>query len=358
LCSKAEQLFTKNKGQTSLDVRMSPSSANTRHVYCTYFDSGYLARGLTLVESLRSFGDEADVLVLALDPSVKEFFDTEQIPGVRAIDVSALEASTPELLSVKASRSRMEYYFTCTPLLVRHAMNEFASPGSVTIYVDADLFFFDFPTAVVEALGEDSVGIIEHRYPQRVAQKFAKYGRFNVGWVAFRDSEDGRRVLDWYSDRTLEWCSDTPEDGKYADQGYLDSFPEFPGVKVLPQPGFDLAPWNTARHTVTCSSTGRIDVDSSPLVFFHFHGVRKVRSWFTTSQLIYGSPLTKVLKHSVYQPYINALARHERSVVEKLRIPPSVKRRGNGIIGIVSRARKFVFDRITIVTGNALKEQH
>jgi hypothetical protein len=340
-----------------LNVRKSSQSANTRHVYCTYFDSGYLARGLTLVESLRSFGDEADVLVLALDQQVKDFFDAEQIPGVRAIDVSALEASTPELLALKESRSRMEYYFTCTPLLIRHAMNEFATPGSVTIYVDADLFFFDSPTSVVEALGEDSVGIIEHRYPQRVAQKLAKYGRFNVGWVGFRDSDDGRRVLDWYADRTLEWCSDVPEDGKYADQGYLDSFPEFPGVKILPEPGFDLAPWNTARHTVTRSSTGSIDVDSSLLVFFHFHGVRKVRSWFTTSQLIYGSSLTKVLKHSVYQPYINVLARHERSVAEKLSVPPSVKKRGNGIIGLVSRARKFVFDRITIVTGNALKER-
>lgn len=335
---------------------MDSPATNPSQIYCTYFDSGYLARGLTLIESLRAHGDSSDVLILALDEQVKAFFDAEKIPGVRAIEVSELEASTPELLPLKTTRSRMEYYFTCTPLLIRQAMNELATPGSTTIYLDADLFFFASPSAVLTALGGDSVGIIEHRYPQRVAQKLAKYGRFNVGWVAFRDSPDGRRVLDWYAERTLEWCSDIPEGGKYADQGYLNSFPDFAGVAVLPQAGFNLAPWNTARHHVTLSSEGSVTVDSTPLVFFHFHGVRKVGAWFTTSQLIYGSPLTRVLKRNVYQPYVDSLARHEKSVAQKLTFPPAVKKRGTGIIGIISRARKVIFDRITIVTGNALKE--
>ena len=334
---------------------MGSTSTNTRHSYCTYFDSGYLARGLTLIESLRAHGDSSDVLILALDDQVKAFFDAENMPGVRAIDVSELESTTPELLPLKTTRSRMEYYFTCTPLLIRQAMNELATPGSTTIYLDADLFFFDSPSVVLSALSDDSVGIIEHRYPQRVAQKLAKYGRFNVGWVAFRDSLDGRRVLDWYADRTREWCSDIPESGKYADQGYLNSFPDFPGVAVLPQAGFNLAPWNTARHHVTLKAGGKVTVDSTPLVFFHFHGVRKVRSWFTTSQLIYGSPLTRVLRRNVYQPYVDALARHEKAVAQKLTLPPAVKKRGTGVVGVISRARKVVFDRITIVTGNALK---
>jgi hypothetical protein len=336
---------------------MGSISTNPRHSYCTYFDSGYLARGLTLIESLRAHGDSSEVLILALDEQVKSFFDTENIPGVRAIAVSELEAATPELLPLKATRSRMEYYFTCTPLLIRQAMNDMATPGSTTIYLDADLFFFDSPSVVLAALGDDSVGIIEHRYPQHVAQRLAKYGRFNVGWVAFRDSPDGRRVLDWYADRTLEWCSDVPEGGKYADQGYLNSFPNFTGVTVLPQAGFNLAPWNTARHQVTLAANGVVTVDSDPLVFFHFHGVRKVRSWFTTSQLIYGSPLTRVLRRNVYQPYVNALAHHERAVEQKLTFPPTVKKRGTGIIGVISRVRKLILDRITIVTGNALKER-
>ncbi len=336
---------------------MSSPPVAMRHVYCTYFDSGYLARGLALIESLRAHGDFSDVVVLALDEEVKAFFDAEGIPGVRAIDVGELERSTPRLLDLKSSRSRMEYYFTCTPLLIRHTMDVYATPGSVTIYVDADLFFFDSPASVVEALGEGSVGIIEHRYPQRVAKKLSKYGRFNVGWVAFRDSSEGRAVLNWYADRTMEWCSDIPEDGKYADQGYLDSFPDFPGVVILHQPGFNLAPWNTARHKVTLAISGDVQVDAVPLVFFHFHGVRKVRSWFTTSQLIYGSSLTKVLKANVYQIYVNALARMERDVAKKMTAPLLVKKRGAGIVGIVSRGRKAVFDRATIMTGNALKER-
>lgn len=331
---------------------MSPRPTRTT-VYCTYFDSGYLSRGLALIESLRAHGDASEVIILALDNDVKAFFDTEKMPGVSAILVDELERAEPELAPLKASRSRMEYYFTCTPLLIRFAMNRVNKPGTVAVYLDADLYFFDAPQRAIDALGTGSVGIIEHRYPARLATRLAKYGRFNVGWVAFVDDEDGRRVLDWYAASTLEWCGDKPTDGKYADQGYLDSFPGFAGVEILHSGAYDLAPWNTARHDIRLSD-GAVVVDGDPLDFFHVHGLRRVGDWFVTAQSVYGAKLTPALRAGVYEPYVETLLKWDAVAAAKLPARAAPAKRGVGVMGLAFRAYKNALNRWAIVSGNAI----
>ena len=338
-------------------------STTTPRVYCTYFDSGYLSRGLALISSLREHGDDSPVYVLALDDAAGLFLDQHAPENVFVLRIEELELVEPELLPLKTQRSRMEYYFTCTPLLIRYVMNQHATPGSIAIYLDADLFFFDDPQLVISAMGNGSVGIIEHRYPDTVAPKLAKYGRFNVGWVGFKDDAAGRNVLDWYASKTLEWCSDKPEDGKYADQGYLDWFPDFKGVEILNSPGFNLAPWNTRRHKLKLTPVGSSDqnhsdstlkVDGEPLVFFHFHGLRAVGSWFVSSQIIYKSQMNEILRKCVYQPYVNKLHSTDNEVFPYL--PTTViKKRGNGLHGALSRLRKNLVNVISIATQNALK---
>lgn len=328
-------------------------NATQQQIYCTYFDSGYLSRALTLFESLRNHGDNSKIIVLALDERVETYFNQNPQSNIEVITINDLEHNEPRLSPLKSSRSRMEYYFTCTPLLIRYALDQSKSSETLSIYLDADLYFFGEPENVTKDLYGDDVGIIEHRYPSQKAQKLAKYGRFNVGWVGFRNTEEGRKVLDWYANQTLDWCSDIPDRGRYADQGYLDWFPGFQKVKVLTNPGFNVAPWNTSTHKLT-SKNKTVESDGFPLTFFHFHGVRRVGKRFTTSQLIYGSPLNKVLKKDIYQPYINRLNYFDQEVLKSLGLDTTIKKRGNGLIGYLSRLRKQIFDGITIVSGNSI----
>lgn len=326
------------------------------HAYCTYFDSGYLSRGLALIESLREHGDDAQVWVLALDASAKRYLDDAALPGVTALTIADIEAAEPELPPLKAQRSRMEYYFTATPLLMRWVMNKQKDPASVVVYLDADLYFFDRPALVLDALGDGAVGIIEHRYPAAREKALLKYGRYNVGWVGIRADQRGRACVDWWSQSTLAWCFDKPEDGKYADQGYLDSFPtQFEGVVALPSLGMNLAPWNTAGVPLAETDGGVLVAGRDPLVFFHFHGVRRVRDWFVSSQLIYRAPMSRVLRDRVYTPYLKRLAAADAVVATTLGPPTASKARGNGLRGVVSRARKAVVDALSIATRNAVR---
>jgi len=322
--------------------------------YCTYFDSGYLSRGLVLIESLREYGDNSPVWVLALDDATKGYIESAKLPGVVALTIADIEAAEPELLPLKSQRSRMEYFFTSTPLLMRWVANQQNDPSTVVIYLDSDLYFFDNPSLVVEAMGTSSVGIIEHKYPARLAKRLAQYGRFNVGWVGIRADERGRACLDWWAASTLDWCYDKPEGGKYADQGYLDRFPEkFDGVSVLQSKGFNLAPWNTGGHELAVNDGEVVVDDTDRLVFFHFHGVRHVGNWYVSSHLIYGSRLSHVLRHKVYAPYLRRLEYMNATVTAALG-PAGTHKRGNGLRGVVSRLRKSTIDRVAILTGNAL----
>lgn len=327
------------------------------HLYCTYFDSGYLARGLALIESLRAHGDDAPVWVLTLDDAAKKYLDSVGIPDVFTLTIADIEAAEPQLLPLKASRSRMEYFFTSTPLLMRWVLGRYEDPATTTvIYLDSDLYFFDDPALVLRALGPGSVGIIEHRYPKRLEARLAKYGRFNVGWVGIKGDTNGRACLDWWAASTLEWCFDVPENGKYADQGYLDSFPgKFEGVVILESPGFDLAPWNTARHPLTLGADAHVLVDgAASLVFFHFHGVRRFGSWYVTSQLVYCAKLGRVLKNQVYVPYLRRLEEATRTVASALGENLVVNKRGNGWRGVAYRFSKSVLDRFMIASGNSI----
>ncbi|WP_431279751.1 hypothetical protein [Leifsonia poae] len=125
------------------------------HAYCTYFDSGYLPRALALFDSLQRHGDDSPIWVLALDDETADTLRALDRAGLHVITARDLEAAVPELAPLRAKRTRMEYYFTQTPLLMRYVLDVLGTPGSVAIYLDADLFFFDSPIRVLDALGED-----------------------------------------------------------------------------------------------------------------------------------------------------------------------------------------------------------
>ena len=57
------------------------------------------------------------------------------------------------------TRSRVGYYLTCTPVLLRHALRD----ADAAIYLDADLLLFSSPAPALEAFANGSIYIHEHR---------------------------------------------------------------------------------------------------------------------------------------------------------------------------------------------------
>lgn len=291
------------KGQTQAACDM------TRE-FCTYFDSRYLARGLALAESLRVHCPDHRLWVLCLDDASYQALRVLALREVVPIPLEAFEAGDVALLAAKQTRSTIEYYFTCTPSLPLFVLRSDASVQMVT-YIDADLFFFSSPEPLFSEMGGRSIAIVPHRFPAG-GRHFERYGVYNVGWLTFRRTEEGLACLRWWRERCLEWCFDREEPGRFADQKYLDDWPDrFASVHVIRDAGANVAAWNLANHRVSRGPSGVL-IDGEPLIFFHFHHLKRRASWwFETDCGSHRARLTSVLKQDVFTPYFRSLDRHE-----------------------------------------------
>ena len=167
---------------------------------------------------------------------------------MRLIALEQFEAGDSDLLKAKAERSLVEYFWTCTPSLPLFIFDHYPEVQLIT-YLDADLCFYADPQPIFDEMEDNSILIIDHRYPPEHAHLAAISGIYNVGLLAFRRDDRGLACLHWWRDRCLEWCFTRSEDGKFGDQKYLDDWPQrFSGVAVLQHKGAGLAPWNAAQY--------------------------------------------------------------------------------------------------------------
>lgn len=284
--------------------------------YCTYFDQRYANRGVALYRSLERIDPDFHLWVLCLTKECETVLGRTDLPHLTAISMSEFEAGDEALQQAKTNRSAVEYYFTCTPSLPLYLFGKHTDVDLVT-YLDADLYFHRSPEPLFEELGDRSIGVIAHRFPPG-KEHLAKWGVFNVGWVSFRRDEQGIACLSWWRERCLEWCYDRFEDGKFADQAYLDAWPSmFPGVRILEHKGANLAPWNIANYNVKWDGH-RVMVDQDPLLFFHFHGLKKARGPFYDLDLTkYDVGASGATRSRIYLPYLRELHAIDREL-EKL----------------------------------------
>jgi hypothetical protein len=278
-----------------------------RH-YCTYFDHNYLPRGLALYRSLRRYSPDFKLWVLCLSPQAHSALQALALPGIETISLQELERRDPALAQAKSNRSTIEYYFTCTPSLPGFIFRNWDGVDCIS-YVDSDMYFFSDPEAIFDEIGSCSVAITPHRFSPAMQWK-EKFGRFNVGWLTFRRDSAGLACLESWRTQCIEWCYDRYEDGRYADQKYLDEWPvRFQGVKVLEHPGINTAPWNVGGCRLSQGPHG-VSVNDQPLILFHFHKLKQVTPRIYDPQWHdYAIKPTAILRRQIYGPYIEVLER-------------------------------------------------
>jgi hypothetical protein len=265
-----------------------------------------------MIDSLRSNSLNFKIWVLCLTEECKLILDNLDLPEIESLSLHSLENDHPELLIAKSNRTTPEYYFTLSPFWPNWVLRNNSEIDSIT-YLDADLEFFCSPQCLFDETKGSSIGIIEHRFhPSFDISK--NYGRFNVGWIYFqKDHESSLCLANWQS-QCLEWCKDYPEDGKFADQKYLDNWPkDYKGTHIIRNPGANLAPWNIKTHKINYSN-GNLYSDDHPVVFYHFQLMKALDSThFLTSFEIYKVPIEqrKKIIEWLYKPHIIKLLKKE-----------------------------------------------
>ena len=240
--------------------------------------------------SLKEHCSDFILWILCLDDETECLLEKMNLPEIKLIKMSEFEDG--RLLAIKPFRNPTEYAWTCTANLCRFMLEQ-KRVEHIT-YLDADLYFFNRPEQIFTEIGDNSIAIIEHRFPTKQEEYEKKVGRFNVGFVYFKNDPNGRQAVNWWADKVLAWCFDRLENGLYGDQLYLNDWPErFDKVKIIKHPGAGLAPWNI-RAPIT-----------QERIFYHFHAFKILGKNNFIEAKGYFIPTTP--KGLFYQPYIKAI---------------------------------------------------
>ncbi len=307
--------------------------------YCTSFNETYLIRGITLYQSLAQHSSQPFTLwVLCFDDRSYDILQQLSLPNFKPVPLTALEADDSAMLVAKSNRSTVEYFFTCSPLLPLYLFKHNSSIEQIT-YLDSDLFFFADPQPIFDEMGSASILIIPHRFPPHL-KHLEESGIYNVGLLSFRKDKNALACLHWWRERCLEWCYDLHEDGKFADQKYLDDWTtRFSGVHVLQHKGANLAPWNVMNYHLQ-QHNSKIYVDDEPLIFFHYQGVKIINSLIYDPGLFqYGIKDTKV-KRLIYPHYIHELTNTRKWAKQRV---PDLKPMFSGINSRAYGLKTFIY---------------
>ncbi len=100
-----------------------------------------------------------------------------------------------------------------------------------------------------------------------------KHGVYNLGFLAVRNTDQGRRFVAWWADRLRRFCYDEVSNGLFTDQRWVDLAPAFfDDIAIVREPQYNVATWNLTHRRATGTAPYEIQVNGRPLVFYHFSG--------------------------------------------------------------------------------------
>ena len=119
-----------------------------------------------------------------------------------------------------------------------------------------------------------------------------------------RSNKEGRKAIDRWARQCANWCYLRLEDGKMADQMYLDEWPKkYKKLHLFRHKGINLAPWNIKCFDIKKGENGQILVDGEGLIFFHFHGF-KIDFGMNRYIESFGYNFSTKTRKYIYKPYI------------------------------------------------------
>jgi hypothetical protein len=266
-----------------------------------------MSRGIAMMESLLNNSAISHLYIFAFDDDCFSYLK-DKITLSKVSIVSLEDFETKELLEIKATRTPVEYCWTCTPSIIKYCILNFNLPNCT--YLDADLIFYSDPSSLIKEMGCQSVLITPHNYTTKYDQSKTS-GKYCVQFVTFKNTVQGMVVLEEWTNQCIEWCYARFEDNKFGDQKYLDSWPERHAcVHVLDNHSAGVAPWNLQQYEIAMKNNRPVIIDNDgnqkELVFFHFHYFKNM---FMNRLFSVGGYDTKTdFVNIIYSPYAKRIS--------------------------------------------------
>ncbi len=242
----------------------------------TSFTFSYLNRARTLFDSIKKFHPDWHCVALI----------TDEIPPGMNFDVNQETFDRivwPEALGIQNLQSwlfKHDVVEVCTAVKGPFLKWACGLDFEAIIYLDPDTCLFNDLNPLISLLEQYDVVLTPHTlepqdtisaiWDNEITPLWA--GTYNLGFVAIRTKGDGLRFADWWAHRLENFCYDKRELGLFVDQKWCDLAPAlFDNLKILRDPGYNVASWNLNNRKITIDNDGQIWVNGSyPLRFWHF----------------------------------------------------------------------------------------
>ena len=282
-----------------------------RHLV-SHCDYKYLPRAIVLIESIAENSENYLLTLVCHDELSYAVMQEKSMENVQIVKLSEIEEYFHELTKKKSLIKPIEYIFLLTPFIIKFCLETFKLENIV--YVDSDICFFGSIDSIFAEAQHSDVGITSHNFPSKL-NRLEVNGKFNVGVLFFRNTNNGNRVLNWWADRCLESTSiEMDSSNVFGDQKYLDLFSTiYPDTYVYENLGINAAPWNCTSVS-EAHGTFYINDSHTELVTFHFSGLQYTRHFYLAGYNRYSMRLHHSLRHLLYKKYVKRLISVDRQL--------------------------------------------
>lgn len=250
------------------------SNAKPKKVALTLCSNNYLAQAASLAESLKRTSPEW-TLILGLVDEVSSSVDYAALGFSELLPVEAV--GIPDFEEIWRKYNIVELNTAVKPFYVAHLLER--PNTAVVVYLDPDTEVYSSLDCVVDELHTGSILLTPHTLSpvpddghRPFESVFLRYGVFNLGFLAVRQTSGARSFLGWWKERTARHGFDRLEDGLFVDQLWMNMAPVFfEGVRVSRNTGLNMAYWNLHERRLERREDGTWWVNRvQPLIFFHF----------------------------------------------------------------------------------------
>lgn len=224
----------------------------------------YLPKALVLADSLMKYGN-VRLKIYIFDKKID--FDCSNISA----DLIWIEdCEIHDFYELAFKYDITELSTSLKPLLTLKLLESFKK----VIFLDPDTCLYSSIDPVLNDLDLHSVVLTPHFTTPHIGGDIGmmRFGSFNLGFFAVKDTEQGLNFLSWWSERCLQYCFFETQFGLSTDQKWVSIAPcFFKDLYVSFDLGYNVAFWNVhERQLNKVSSGGYLVNDKYPLVFFHF----------------------------------------------------------------------------------------
>lgn len=245
------------------------------NIVFTICSNNYLAQAKALGDSLLKHNPDYQFIIGLVDKAHPKIdyqqFNALEIVQVEEIGIINFEEIWKKYNIVELNTSVKPFYF-------QFLLNKYPSCNNI-IYLDPDIYILSNFKPIENDFNNYSILLTPHVttplpidgcWPDE--PRVLNFGLYNLGFLGLSNDNASKELLQWWGERTSQYCFDDVSKGLFVDQLWINLAPIFfKNVLVCRHKGYNVGFWNWHERFLK-QANGKYYVDEEDLVFFHFSG--------------------------------------------------------------------------------------